>query len=109
MTTKEETTDKTDELTNDLILTVAEAYPQYDKYNFVVHNLLSFRGKSIEEWQLELNIPTVSEVTSLDYLERASRIMIEKIDLVMTNLGFARSAYDSAKMHYESSLSKKNK
>lgn len=97
---------KTEILAEDLILDVAEAYPNYDQYNYTVHNLLKFRGKSITEWQQEVRIPPATEVMSLNSIEEYSRIMIGLAETVMHNLAYARSSYDTTKMHYENALNK---
>lgn len=74
--------------------------PDYERISYIANNSLLFRSKSLNEWTAELSFSGLTDDLSLEELERYNGNFIRQSEIVMTNLSYARSSMDLAKLQY---------
>lgn len=87
-----------------------------ESVEFEVHVLnlessILFKTKTLKEWNEELAIPTVSsnQDISIAQLETLHLKALNTIEIVMSNLTIARSAYIAAKSNHEANMIRNHK
>lgn len=102
---------------------MSEEYENTDAIDFLqestefeVHVLnletsLVFKGKTLDQWNKELAIPTVSvsQDISTAQLQMLHMKALNTIETVMSNLAIARSAYIAAKSNHEANMIRNHK
>ena len=84
---------------------------EYESWLINVEASITFKGKSLSDWTQELSIPTISLARELNVneLELLSQRMINVVEIVMSNLGSANSAYLSSKIEHELNYANKRR
>lgn len=101
-----ETVDNGEAIINDLAESVNDGIPNYDRYSFIANNSIKFRKKSINEWIDATKLPEIKEKMSIDELEEFNHKFLNINEIIMSNLAFARSGFNTAKLHYSSKILK---
>lgn len=87
---------------NDLI----EESLNFELYVLEIENSLVFKGRSLDQWNKELAIPTIGVRQDLSMVELETMHLktLSSIETVMSNLAISRSIYLRAKSEHEENM-----
>ena len=86
---------------SDILGTLSIGYSSYDEYaNSFMKNAL-FKGKTLEDWEKEIELPALNESSNIEDLRLANIKYIEMLRLIVSNLSYAKSTLKVCEMHYE--------
>lgn len=77
---------------------------EHERHSFSIHSSITFKGKTMEQWLQDCKIPDLESVETLSEQEELNKQYINKCELVMTNLAYARSDFMYIKMKYKNAL-----
>lgn len=78
----------------------------YETWFLSVLNSVSFRGKTLEEWEEELNLPDASSSINLEVLEEFNNKLLNVTQVIGRNLASSRAAYLQSDSHHKVAMLK---
>ena len=88
----------------DLLETTVIGYHSYEEYADSFVQNIRFRGKTLSEWEEEIELPNISHDCDLHELKEANAIYITVLKKVVNNLAYARTTLKACETHYKSKV-----
>lgn len=84
---------------------------EFEVHVLNLENSIVFKNKTLDQWNKDLAIPTVSasQDITITELEMLHLKALNTIEIVMSNLSIARSSYLAAKSNHEVNMIRNNK
>lgn len=84
---------------------------EFEAHVVNLENSIMFKNKTLNQWNTELAIPTisVSQDISITQLQMLHMKALNTIETVMSNLAIARGAYIAAKSNHEANMIRSHK
>lgn len=89
---------------SETIETAMIGYRNYDEYVSSFMDNVPFRGKSLSEWEAEVQLPTINEHSDTADLRAANTKFIEILRIVNSNYAYAKAAYKTCEVHYQAAM-----
>lgn len=95
-----------EEQVQDDVVDFLQESSEFEAHLINLENSIVFKGKTLDQWNRELAIPTVSvsQDLSIAQLEQLHAKALNTIEVVMSNLSIARSAFIASKSNHEVNL-----
>ena len=88
----------------DLLETTVIGYHSYEEYADSFVQNIKFRGKTLSEWEEEIELPSIGQDCDLHELKEANAIYIVVLKKVINNLAYAKTTLKACEMHYKSKI-----
>lgn len=92
-------------MTVNLIDTAVIGYHNYDEYASSFMSTAKFRGKTLAEWEVEIELPNLNDIANIEDLKKANVKYVEMMRVILSNLAYAKTTLKACQMHYEARLS----
>ena len=79
--------------------------PNYDLFVSDTYEGLTFRDKTLSEWESIVEFGTLNETMDSHDLKAYNYSYMEKTMIIMNNLAYAKSSLKACEMHYEVQIS----
>lgn len=98
-------------MSEDVAIDFLQESTEFEVHVLNLETSIVFKGKTLQQWNQELAIPTVStnQDVSITQLEMMHLKALNSIETVMSNLAIARSAYIAAKSNHEANMIRNHK
>lgn len=89
---------------NDIASTAFSGLPNFTLYTQTVFEDMEFRGKTINEWTEEIDLPPLSDKMDHQELMSYNKRFVDVTRIIMNNLSYAKASYKGCEMHHESEI-----
>lgn len=89
---------------SDITSTAFLGIPNFDMYVDSAFNSMEFRGKTLSEWELIVDLPDLDDKFDSKELVQYNKMFIQVSRTIMNNLSYSKSSLKACEMHHESEV-----
>lgn len=85
----------------ELVEQVSDGYTDYDRVSVITYEGITYRGRTLKEWEADVRMPELDAMYSVDQLERFNHHYLKITEIVISNIGASKATMDALSMQWK--------